>query len=317
MRTEELLSDISRFNPIWADDWQPAPGMLDFEEKWESFHNPTGRLMVCAHRGDYNIYYPENSLEGCLSAILAGADMLEVDLKTTLDGELVLMHDPTLTRTTNLSLLREAGEDWMPASDVIADWTLREIRRLRLMLRGEVTEYAVPTLRELIRIAKDRVFITLDHVPFFKWEDAYALIREQRAYRTVLIPYNYNLETVYAIQCQVRRQTGYNLPFFAGVVIDGSYNRTKHLYEVMEFLKAHDMPPILRGTYHNIEDVERITPFVESIRKDHRIYSESMGRYRDNPDTWQSMLDMGYNIFMGNKLYEFMKIVKQRHFSET
>ena len=315
MRTEELLQDISKFIPVWYNQWQPASGMLDFEEKWESFHNPTGRLMICAHRGDNNIYYPENSLEGFLSAILAGADMLEVDVKTTADGQLVLMHDPTLTRTTNLSLLREAGEDWMPESDEIAHWTLSQIRRLRLMLHGEVTEYAVPTLRELIRLAKDRAFVTLDHTNFFQWEDAYALIKECHAYRTVLIPYNYNLEDVYNIQCRVRRETGYNLPFFAGIVINGTYRFTKYLYEAVEFLKEHHMPPILRGTYHNIEDVELITPIVEDIRKDHRIYSESMGRYRDNPETWQSMLDMGYNIFMGNQLYEFLKIVKDRHFS--
>ena len=39
-----------------------------------------------------------------------------------------------------------------------------------------------------------------------------------------------------------------------------------------------------------------------------------MGAKRDFPETWESMLDMGYNVFMGNKLYDFLQIVKQRHF---
>lgn len=315
MKTEELLKDLSQFVPAWKGDWEPAPGMLDFEEKWEAFHNPTGRLMICAHRGDINIYYPENSLEGYLAAIEAGADMLEVDVHTTLDGELVLMHDDTLTRTTNLTLLREAGEDWMPQSDEIKDWTLEQIRRLRLITKQkELTEYAVPTLRETIAIAKDRVFVTLDKIDCFRWEDAWKLIRELRAYRTVLIPYNYELEEVLRIQNQARRETGYNLPFFAAVGIDGGIWSVEKLYEASAFLKAHHMPPILRGGYHNLEDVEKLKPVISQLSKTHRIYAESMGVKRDFPETWQSMLDMGYNVFMGNKLYEFLRIVKERHF---
>lgn len=315
MTTEQLMQNLDKFTPAWTGSWEPAPGMLDFEEKWDSFHNPTGRLMVCAHRGDINIYYPENSLEGFLAAILAGADMLEVDVHTTADGELVLMHDNTLTRTTNLSALREAGENWMPESDEIHDWTLEQIRRLRLLFKGEVTECAVPTLREVITIAKDRAFVTLDKIDCFKWEDAYALIKEQHAYRTVLIPYNYPLEEVWKIQCQVRRETGCNLPFFAAVGIDGGIWSVKKLYEASTFLKIHNMPPILRGGYHNLEDVEKLKPIISELSKTHRIYAESMGKYRDNPETWQSMLDMGYNVFMGNKLYDFLAMVKERHFS--
>lgn len=315
MTTEQLLQDISKFEPAWKGHWEPAPGMLDFEEKWEAFHDPNGRLMVCAHRGDINIYYPENSLEGYLAAILAGADMLEVDVHTTLDGQLVLMHDNALTRTTNVSRLRSAGETWMPESDEIVDWTLEQIKRLRLVTKaGEVTEYAVPTLRETIAIAKDRVFVTLDKIDCFRWEDVWQLIRELKAYRTVLIPYNYELEDVLKIQEKSRRETGYNLPFFAAVGIDGGIWSEEKLYYAAAFLKAHHMPAILRGGYHNLNEVEKLSPIISQLAKTHRIYAESMGRDRDNPTTWASMLEMGYSIFMGNKLYDFLAMVKERHF---
>lgn len=316
MKTEIMMQNPEQFVPKWEDQWEPAPGMLDFEEKWEAFHTPNGRLMVCAHRGDNNIYYPENSLEGCLAAILAGADMLEVDVHTTKDGQLVIMHDDTLTRTTNVSQLRDESADWMPETDEIKDWTLEQIRRLRLVTKQkELTPYAVPTLREVIRLAKGRVFVTLDKIDCFAWEDAYELITEQKAYRTVLIPYNYPLEQVYEILCQVRRETGHNMPFFAAVGIDGGIWSVEKLYEASAFLKMHSMPPILRGGYHNLEDVEKLKPIISELSKTHRIYAESMGGKRDNPVTWQSMLDMGYNIFMGNKLYDFLKMVKERHFS--
>lgn len=316
MRTEELLQDISRFEPAWKGDWEPAPGMLDFEEKWEAFHDPAGRLMVCAHRGDINIYYPENSLEGCLAAILAGADILEIDLHTTADGQIVIMHDDTLTRTTNVALLRAEGQTWMPESDAIADWTLADIQKLRLITKaGELTEYAVPTLGQIISIAKNRVFLTLDKAYAFRWEAVWQLIRQYRAYRTVLIPFNYDLNEVVKIQNRARRETGCNLPFYAFAYINGEEHQTQRLYYVAEFLKAHHMPPILRSSYHNLDQVEKQRPLAEKFTRTHRIYTESMGRDRDNPATWESMLEMGYNIFMGNKLYDFLALVKARHFS--
>ena len=316
MRTEELLKDISQFVPAWKGQWEPAPGMLDFEEKWDAFHDPHGRLMVCAHRGDINIYYPENSIEGYLAAILAGADMLEVDLHTTKDGQIVLMHDDTLTRTTNVTALREAGEDWMPASDEITDWTLDQIRRLRLVTKQkELTEYAVPTLREVIAIAKDRVFVTLDKANCFRWEDVYELIVEQKAYRTVLIPYNYPLEKVEAIRNEMLRKHGISCPFFAGIVMEGGVWTEAMMVRAMAFLERNHMAPVLRGGYHNFEDIPRLKPIMDELTKTHRIYAESMGIKRDFPATWESMLEMGYSIFMGNKLYDFLAIVKQRHFS--
>lgn len=172
MRTEELMKDVSKFVPEWKGKWEPDPRMLDFEEKWKAFHTPGGRLMTCAHRGDNNRIYPENTLEGFLSVILAGADIVEADIHTTRDGELVIMHDGTLTRTTNVSALRESGESWMPESDEIKDWSLEEIRRLRIVTKqNELTEYAVPTLRELISIAKGRAMITLDKIGDFSWEE--------------------------------------------------------------------------------------------------------------------------------------------------
>ncbi len=316
MKTEALLLDMDSFVPAWKDQWEPAPGMLDFTEKWKSFHTPGGRLMVCAHRGDHNIFYPENSLEGCFSAILAGADMLEVDVHTTADGHLVIMHDDTLTRTTNLSLLRQSGENWMPESDDIRRWTLEQIRRLRLCaVDGQITEYAVPTLREIISIAKGRVFLTLDKTNAFSWEAAYGLIEEQQAFSTVLIPYNYPLKEVAEIRRGMLRRHGECCPFFAGVVVGNGCWSEEKIREAVAFLKESDMPPVLRGGYYNPGDEERLGPLMQELTKTHRVYAEAMGERRDTPENWEAMLKMGYGIFMGNRLYDLLRLVKQRHFS--
>ena len=58
-----------------------------------------GRPVSVAHRG-HSIDYPENTLEAYRKAIELGVDMIECDVNITLDGQLVMMHDSTLDRTT-------------------------------------------------------------------------------------------------------------------------------------------------------------------------------------------------------------------------
>src|SRR4026207_847610 len=57
------------------------------------------RPLSVAHRG-HSIAYPENTLEAYRKAIELGVEMIECDVNITSDGTLVMMHDPTLDRTT-------------------------------------------------------------------------------------------------------------------------------------------------------------------------------------------------------------------------
>ena len=58
-------------------------------------------VLVTAHRGDSS-RYRENTLPAIRSAIEAGADFVEVDVRRTRDGEVVLLHDRTLERLWDL-----------------------------------------------------------------------------------------------------------------------------------------------------------------------------------------------------------------------
>jgi glycerophosphoryl diester phosphodiesterase len=73
------------------------------------------RPRLFAHRGG-SIEAPENTLEAFANGLRAGADRLELDVHGTADGEVVVIHDPTLDRTTDGS-----GE--------VRARTLAEIRR--------------------------------------------------------------------------------------------------------------------------------------------------------------------------------------------
>src|SRR5215831_5837368 len=58
--------------------------------------------LVAAHRGGAALW-PENSLLAFRQALALGVDALEFDLHMTADGEVVVMHDATLERTTTAS----------------------------------------------------------------------------------------------------------------------------------------------------------------------------------------------------------------------
>ncbi|GAA3725627.1 hydrolase [Salinactinospora qingdaonensis] len=81
-------------------------------------------MIDVAHRGA-SAYAPENTLAAIDEAQARGATAVEVDVQRTRDGQLVLIHDTTLARTTDVE---EVFPDRAPYN--VGDFTLTEIRRL-------------------------------------------------------------------------------------------------------------------------------------------------------------------------------------------
>lgn len=74
-------------------------------------------LEIIAHRGNSSVA-PENTLAAFASAIAAGADCIEIDVSYTRDGEIVVIHDDTLERTTNgTGAVREAALEQVRSLD--------------------------------------------------------------------------------------------------------------------------------------------------------------------------------------------------------
>lgn len=115
-----------------------------------SFLNANGNdVLVVVHRGDWR-NAPENSLKAIENTIAMGADMVEIDIQKTKDGQLILMHDKTLDRTTT-------------GKGKVADFTLEEIKKLRLKSGiGIATDHTVPTLIEAMLLAKDKILVNID-----------------------------------------------------------------------------------------------------------------------------------------------------------
>ena len=59
----------------------------------------TAPPLVIAHRGD-SAHRPENTLASFAGALEVGAELVELDVQLTADGHVIVLHDPTLDRTT-------------------------------------------------------------------------------------------------------------------------------------------------------------------------------------------------------------------------
>ncbi len=106
-------------------------------------------VLFGAHRGDWR-NAPENSLQAVQRCIDLGLDIVEVDLRKTRDGHLILMHDKTLERTTT-------------GTGKVSDHTLAEIRQLHLKNPlGIETRQPVPTLEEALALTRGKILIFLD-----------------------------------------------------------------------------------------------------------------------------------------------------------
>ncbi len=156
---DSLAFRIDSFVPVWANEFTPPAWMTDYEEKLYALTSPTGRLTGDSHRGDVQ-NYPENSLEGILSAIMLGADVIEIDIRLTKDNVMVLMHDASLKRTTNWS--SKSGKNGLPGSDKIEDWTYEQLLELRLLHNGKATECKIPTVYEAALLFVGRSQIHFD-----------------------------------------------------------------------------------------------------------------------------------------------------------
>lgn len=106
-------------------------------------------VQIFAHRG-FSGYYPENTMLAFQKvAEETVADGIELDIQLTKDGEIVIMHDEMLDRTTN-------GSGWLK------DHTREELKMLSVgvNVKGFFPRQTIPTLREYFTWLKTTKLIT-------------------------------------------------------------------------------------------------------------------------------------------------------------
>jgi glycerophosphoryl diester phosphodiesterase len=221
------------------------------------------RVAVCAHRGG-SALAPENTLAAYRNAIRLGVDFIEIDVRATRDGRLVISHDSTVDRMTN-------------GQGRVADLDFATVRALDAGAKFG-SEYAgekVPTLDEVLALARGKVGIYLDHkagpIP-----DIVAALRKHRMTRSVVV---YN--GVSALQEWKRLAP--DIPVMPG--LPDHYRRPGGIAEFLKVLHAE----VTDGdTADYTADLVR-----EAQAAGVKVYVDCLGPSNDNPAGWQKALDLG------------------------
>jgi glycerophosphoryl diester phosphodiesterase len=151
------------------------PASLQFYMRWTPDREP----LISAHRGGPLPGFPENSIAAFENSLTFGPCLIEIDVRKTLDGVMILMHDRTLDRTTT-------------DSGLVAEATMDRILELNLIDgEGDTTDYGVPTFRDALEWGRGKAIFTVDVKRGVEPRDIARMIHETRAEPfAIVITYN-------------------------------------------------------------------------------------------------------------------------------
>ena len=119
--------------------------------------NYLNKVTITAHRGA-SLDAPENTLAAFNKAIENGADVVELDVRQTKDGEVVVMHDESLKRTcgVNKKVGKLTYEQLLKYSPT---------RRYKKSDKAQYAEEKIPTLRQVLELVGDRAMLNIEIKP--------------------------------------------------------------------------------------------------------------------------------------------------------
>ncbi|CAG7615070.1 hypothetical protein PAESOLCIP111_01776 [Paenibacillus solanacearum] len=252
---------------------------LQFNEIYAAFNDPEARTLTVSHRGDWR-RYPENSLAAVQSCIDMGIDMVEIDVRKTKDGHLILMHDKTVDRMTD-------------GTGKVSDLTLEQIRSLFLKdgKGGEtarITGMKVALLEEVMRLAKGSIMINLD-----KCWDAREEVYEVLVRTGTLTQGLFKSSADYAEVEQFLKGKP-TRPEYMHVVEEGNIGQLPNVLQMvrpkaLELVFPADPSPVISAPNFGLL-IGRYRIWVNSIQK------KLCGGYTDTPSGWEWMIHYGFNM---------------------
>ena len=136
------MRQMRRLNSVTQDLWDvliitPEEERLEFVRFGAGEDRTVSRkTKIWAHRGASG-YAPENTMEAFTLAVQMGADGVELDVQLTKDGQIVVIHDERIDRTTD-------------GTGSVKDYTYEELKKFNAAVNfGNVTEFQpIPTFEE-------------------------------------------------------------------------------------------------------------------------------------------------------------------------
>jgi glycerophosphoryl diester phosphodiesterase len=235
------------------------------------------QIVVIAHRGEH-LHHPENTLPAFQAAIDAHADFIEVDVRTTSDGQLVVMHDRTVDRTTD-------------GKGQVSAMTLAQIAQLDAGVKfsSQFTGVRVPRFEEVVKLSQGRIGIYVDA----KQVDAEALLKMLDKYSMVPHVVVYGGAKLLTALHQLR-------PEIRVMPEAESLDLVHQEFEVLE-------PKVVAFDAHDFKD-----EIIAAVLKQKAlIYVDRLGP-ADTPEMWQDAITRGASGIQTNRPEELVRYLQTK-----
>ncbi|SDE92546.1 glycerophosphodiester phosphodiesterase family protein [Terriglobus roseus] len=236
--------------------YRPAPALAQ----------APGKIVVIAHRGEH-LHHPENTLVAFQAAADAGADYFELDVRTTSDGKLILMHDRTLDRTTD-------------GKGDVKSHTFDQIRSLDAGVKfsPSFTGTKVPTFDEALDLARNKINVYVDTKDADPQQLVDTIVRHDMQDHVVIYGNSFFLYEVHKILPALR-------------LMPEAQNA-----DVSRFL-LHSMPIAVLA----FDNDDFLKPAILVAKEAHaQIFVDRLDE-ADTPEFWQRAIDQGANGIQTNR----------------
>ncbi|UUV99509.1 glycerophosphodiester phosphodiesterase [Vagococcus luciliae] len=240
-------------------------------------------IKVIAHRGSKGTH-PENTLPAFQEAIDIEADGIELDVQLTRDGQLVVIHDEKINRTTN-------AKGW------VKDLTVAEIKELDAgsWFAEEYKDTSIPTLEEVLNLLKHNRFSGLlnielktDRIEYLGIEQKVLRALEQADLSCTVVLSSFNRDTV-------RRLKALNTTYEKAFISFGNQRDVAWLDKQREINSFHPDIRWLRRHIDQTTDIEIIRPWTVNKESDMQfcIKHQLAGMFTDFPKKALEVRDNG------------------------
>ena len=189
--------------------------------------------LIFAHRGSAGTH-PENTMDAFYEAERVGADGIELDVQLSKDGEIVVIHDETVDRTTN-------------GKGFIKDLTMKEINKLDASFKFKklLQKVKIPTLRTVFEwMKKNELVCNIELknsiIPYPQLEEKVIALINEFGYqdRVIISSFNhYSIVQCYRLNAEVEIAPLYS----SGLFMPWIYAQSLHAQSIHPNIKAAPM----------------------------------------------------------------------------
>lgn len=265
------------------------------ENKWEKLSDNRSGLMSIAYRGN-TASFPENSLEGIISAEEIGVDMVSVNIEKTKDGVFVLCEDENLKNICNSS------------KDEISQATYAEIKDCFLYDNsGKLTNYKMTSLEDALNATDGDIILILDTDPEDK-DEIYDLVLSCEATERTALRFEESSKSI-AEWAKSKSVVPNVIGIYDGNIIWNTIFHINRLSEVSSAVQfqSKNYFNVMYGSFvakrYSGEGMARaIAP----------TYAPDLcGQRSDSVAGWSELISKGFSIIETNNLFSLVKYIER------